>query len=1560
METPLIYHLDVSAMYPNIILTNRLQPDAMVEETTCAACDFNEGPNSSCQRRLPWLWRGEYFPASRGEIKMIKNQLQNERFTRKNGNNELEACSFHDLPEAERMSHIKKRVGDYSRKVYKRLHENKVIEKEAIICQRENPFYINTVRSFRDRRYEYKTLHKVWKKKLDDAQAEDDIVAAEESKKMIVVYDSLQLAHKCILNSFYGYVMRKGARWYSMEMAGIVCLTGSTIIQLARSRIEQLGTPLELDTDGIWCILPSSFPETFKFELSNGKTYNISYPCVMLNHLVHARFTNHQYQDRVDPHRNEFSVRSENSIFFEVDGPYKAMILPASLEEDKLLKKRYAVFDHSDKMTELKGFEMKRRGELKMIKEFQTEIFKYFLKGQTLQECYEEVAKVANRWLDILFTKGAKVDDEELFDLISENRSMSKSLAEYGSQKSTSICTAKRLADLLGSQTVKDKGLNCRFVISAKPAGTPVSERAVPVVIFKTEEEEKKRFLRKWLRDTNLNDFDIRSILDWNYYLERFGSVLQKLITIPAAMQGVKNPIERIAHPDWLKKRLTSGNQQKINELFNLRPIKAVDSDKENESSDDGILAEIEDNIPVDRSIKKVAPVPPTISPFQNYSEYLQSAKAYWRTERKRIASMAHSAGPAKRVQLNTHVSDVGQFFRKETSILLQSKWHILQVFETDIPGECRLWVVINNGLYQFKLSVPRVFYVNSSSEEQPVMDRSDIEVTRVNKTLPRGRPVLNLYQFSLPEPVYREHINLFASLFNHPDIDGVYESQVPLLFRALIHMGCVCSVSAKDSLEDGLKFKDISSATKDTASYLKGIVMNHIYVFHTFSGQRQVIGAISIEEGHGALFFSSPGGEEPAVNIQSLYQESYVAYTADSEASFVYPESVDFTTFLFKLESDMVTGFGRWIRDYQDRKRGATLVLLQTPTIANLYLQKFGYLKDFPHLFIPTHQSDVLLPVFGWQSYAVQRMMSHYFNVEPWLRERMELSRYADVPMCNLEIDYPIFLTDLFLARGLQKQEHLLWMSNSDRPDLGGRERDIFPSQLDVGDDSEQNLSGLYTQYCVEFNLMNLAFNTLIQSTTLSQNEQTVQGFNHQAEKITVSSGLIQTADERLSSQTMHIVRTLVKSWWVQAIETGNKYPETMLEHFYRWVRTPKSKLYDPLMYASIHQLMMAVYRRLIAEFQHLGATVIYANFDKIIIQTTKTSAQRAHQYAKYIKDTIAAKPIFHLLTLQEEKIWDVLVWYNHQNFGGYTIDQEELRESGVLCHWTLGKYLPVGCQGTFETTLIQYITQIHDFFTDHRSKSIDSIDKATKSTLQEQFRVFLSTFLNQTIKRELLKSVPKMYREWQKMEAREEEDHPYLFPVLPGSYETLTNPILEFIKYVSMLLSLGGVCERENQLLKRDLLSLIGVGEYSELALFKNPCETFKLKQVICEYCCSTHDLDLTGDLTLLEQEDQVRAQWICAECGSEYDRLSIERQLMTLLKQYLSAWQLQDVVCTKCRMVCETNLSSYCACSGTIKEEMDSTIILRRVTVMANISKFYRLELLEEMSRWVLEQF
>ncbi len=76
-------------------------------------------------------------------------------------------------------------------------------------------------------------------------------------------------------------------------------------------------------------------------------------------------------------------------------------------------------------------------------------MFGRFLEGNTLQECYNAVGEVANYWLDVLESRGYELEDDELLELISENRSMSRSYAEYGDQKSTALSTAKRLAGVL-------------------------------------------------------------------------------------------------------------------------------------------------------------------------------------------------------------------------------------------------------------------------------------------------------------------------------------------------------------------------------------------------------------------------------------------------------------------------------------------------------------------------------------------------------------------------------------------------------------------------------------------------------------------------------------------------------------------------------------------------------------------------------------------------------------------------------------------------------------------------------------------------------------------------------------------------------------------------------------------------------------------------------------------------------------------------------------------------------------------------------------------------------
>lgn len=68
-------------------------------------------------------------------------------------------------------------------------------------------------------------------------------------------------------------------------------------------------------------------------------------------------------------------------------------------------------------------------------------MFEKFLRGATLAECYEAVGEVANQWLDVLYSKGGDVDDDELMELISQNKTMSQTLEDYGTAK---VCQEER------------------------------------------------------------------------------------------------------------------------------------------------------------------------------------------------------------------------------------------------------------------------------------------------------------------------------------------------------------------------------------------------------------------------------------------------------------------------------------------------------------------------------------------------------------------------------------------------------------------------------------------------------------------------------------------------------------------------------------------------------------------------------------------------------------------------------------------------------------------------------------------------------------------------------------------------------------------------------------------------------------------------------------------------------------------------------------------------------------------------------------------------------------
>ena len=127
-----------------------------------------------------------------------------------------------------------------------------------------------------------------------------------------------------------------------------------------------------------------------------------------------------------------------------------------------------------------------------------------------------DLARAYNQWLDVLDMRGAMLTDDELLELLSENRTISGTLEDHldKGQKMTSVTTAQRLADFLGSEMVKDKGLACKLIVARLPAGRPVTERAIPTAIFSAEPAVQRHYLRKWLKETGNEAYSVVEVLE--------------------------------------------------------------------------------------------------------------------------------------------------------------------------------------------------------------------------------------------------------------------------------------------------------------------------------------------------------------------------------------------------------------------------------------------------------------------------------------------------------------------------------------------------------------------------------------------------------------------------------------------------------------------------------------------------------------------------------------------------------------------------------------------------------------------------------------------------------------------------------------------------------------------------------------------------------------------------------------------------------------------------------------------------------------------------------------
>ncbi|KAH3743851.1 DNA polymerase epsilon catalytic subunit A [Pelomyxa schiedti] len=1385
-ECPTLVHVDVAAMYPNIIITNRLQPHAITNDEICAACIHNKAENR-CKKKLSWQWRGECFRATRQEYESLRAQISTESFMV--GTKKL---LYHELPAEEQVKKLKERITVYCSKAYGKRLMTQTEMREETVCMRETPFYVETVRAFRDRRYQYKNLHKTWCGKREQAIKEGNTDKIAEAVGMVILYDSQQLAHKCILNSFYGYVMRKGARWRSMEMAGIVTHTGFQIITKAREFISNVGRPLELDTDGIWCIFPKSFPANYTLKTPE-RNYNFSFPCTVLNRNIYLEFANPQYQ-LLQPN-GTYKLFTECTIGFEVDGPYRAICLPASKEKDKKLKKRYVVLTNSGDYAELKGFELKRRGELKLIKNFQSEVFKEFLNGSSLEETYHSAANVANHFLDIL-EQGKKpmeennLSDEYLLDLLTESSNMSRQLKSYGAAKTTQVTTAKRLAEFLGEQVVQDKGLKCAYVISKKPNGAKVTERAIPTAIFAADPRVRQEYLTKWIG----SDEPLRLMLDWEYYWTRLESTIQKIITIPASLQGVSNPVPRIEHPDWLLKQhhdLASERTQKKIDMFTRRiqvDIESLVAPPPQDAEDDNIARKRkrqEDDPTVDDEVKRRRVNERPNLEAENNEDDSDSDDVGENEDHRRVVQLSLS-----------------KFISHEP---VNKPLQVLRITEAGL-GEFTFWVITGGSkIDSLRVSVPRIFYVNSTVEDK--------SLKKVSLEPPRGKPSYFMHEVKLAESQYTSNPKIISELISSPQIEGIYERHIPLLFRCLMSVGSVCQVpSGSRQLYDLDSFESCPHS-EYLANYSN---LKKLFLYYVTCDTRTTIGLFSLMDNSASVFVASPFNNP-------------VNFTKAMPVVIKHSKVLKDKSAAFKKISNLLI---------ESLEMNNALLICQSNVDQRQLHKDIPTTTCFCTIRMPFNSNDANFPALGWETFALGRMHKNFCEVEPWIKRQLEYALYANIPLGNIENDNFGFLADIFFARALRKNQCLLWISGNNKPDLGGAENDDTSGNETVNPEICE--PGYYDTISIEINLSGLAINTVLQVDKIFASELNATSALRVGSDTTLSvaHGSVSDCLNDVSRQ-FKVLRELVLMWFKDLGETDNPIAEELLDQFYRWISAPRAYLYDPLIHQHFHGLMKKAFMQLLLEFRKLGSRIVFANFKKIIINTDKASRQDASEYFTFCLEALKKNhsELVILLDLTPVHYWESLLFVDLHNYGGILQKPADNCDRGnpvepPIAHWNIAHSLPdKRLQSWFELMVTKYLAL--------RASGSPTAVANSKSDVISLPEDFVQGLIG------LVKDIKN---------SRDRNEKPLETALL-------------FAKSVCYVLSFDKNAEKELHQLKINLLKLLGVGEFASEAQFDNSHNSYVIQDVFCSYCNDCRDIDLLRDPCVMKSE------WLCPMCNHKY---------------------------------------------------------------------------------------
>lgn len=302
-------------------------------------------------------------------------------------------------------------------------------------------------------------------------------------------------------------------------------------------------------------------------------------------------------------------------------------------------------------------------------------------------------------------------------------------------------------------------------------------------------------------------------------------------------------------------------------------------------------------------------------------------------------------------------VEGIGGFFggalvpQRRRASVNKSLWQVVSIAETLIPGAFKLWILplsesklgyraepkqmprhhetlifyhlcslcnrpgfddAVGELISVPLHVPRVFYVNSRKQRQSDSERL------VNKILPRNRAKLHLYRAELPEDEFQAKSRQLQAFMRSSDVEGSYETKMPLKFDAVLKLGCICKPrmparGGENGLTSlGLSVDDLQplGTTKQRLYLSRKGDLHHAFLYHVtaIDGSGRALFALFFPPLKlGVIVVLAPNGSKAKIDGQRLVDD--IAQKVDIARPPVFDFEV--TTVKSTHEAGKAIGYG-------------------------------------------------------------------------------------------------------------------------------------------------------------------------------------------------------------------------------------------------------------------------------------------------------------------------------------------------------------------------------------------------------------------------------------------------------------------------------------------------------------------------------------------------------------------------------------------------------------------------------------------------------------------------